>query len=95
VEYREMSATQSPDELMEFPCQYTFKAVGLCGDAFRQQVQEAVAMSAIVSCDAVYVRESRNGNYQSVSVMVQLFNSQQLLDIYTRLKTISGLKMLL
>jgi len=52
-------------------------------------------MSAIVSCDAVYVRESRNGNYQSVSVMVELFNSQQLLDIYARLKTVSGLKMLL
>lgn len=90
-----MTGTQSPDELMEFPCQYTFKAVGLCGHEFRQQVEDAVAAHAIVSRDAVYVRESRNGTYQSVSVMVQLFNSQQLLAIYSRLKTVSGLKMLL
>lgn len=85
----------SPDDLIEFPCQYTFKAVGLGGDEFRQQVENAISTYAFFSQDAVCVRESRNGSYQSISVIVQLFNSQQLLAIYAQLKTVSGLKILL
>lgn len=90
-----MSQNQSPAELMEFPCEYMFKAVGLCGDEFKQQVETAVAACAIFSRDAVNVRQSRHGSYQSVSIMVRLHNSQQLFDIYARLKKVSGLKMLL
>jgi putative lipoic acid-binding regulatory protein len=95
MEKVDMNQSQSPAELLEFPCEYTFKAVGLCGEEFRQQVENAVAACTLVSRDAVYVRESRNGTYQSVSVMVRLHSSQQLFDIYARLKTVSGLKMLL
>ena len=90
-----MSEKQSPEDLLEFPCQYQFKAVGEAGEAFKAAVVAAVREHVPVVDDAVRCRPSGKGNYQSVSVLVTLHSYQQLTSIYAELRQVPELKMLL
>lgn len=90
-----MSEQHNPEDLLEFPCHYQFKAVGVAGDEFKDGVVAAISELATVAADAVRSRPSGKGKYQSVSVMVTLQNFEQLKNIYAGLKQIPGLKMLL
>ncbi|MDT8420575.1 MAG: DUF493 domain-containing protein [Desulfuromonadales bacterium] len=90
-----MSDVKKPEDLFEFPCHYQFKAVGVAGEGFRAAVIEAIGKLAAVSDDAVKSRPSGKGNFQSVSVMVTLHNFAQLKGIYSELRQIPGMKMLL
>ncbi len=90
-----MDPKNSPEDLLDFPCQYTFKAIGASGDTFSGQITAAVRCHALTPADAVHIRPSGKGNYQSVSITVMLDNYQQLQDIYAGMKNIPGLKMLL
>jgi len=90
-----MSEPTNPEDLLEFPCHYTFKAVGMSGDSFQEGIIAATAAYASVSRDAVHVKPSGKGNYQSVSIVVRLENYRQLQDIYAGMKQVPGLKMLL
>lgn len=90
-----MSDPVSPEDLLDFPCHYTFKAVGVCGVCFSAQISAAVALHAVVHQDAIHIRPSSKGAYQSVSIMVRLDNYRQLTDIYAAMKAVPGLKMLL
>ncbi len=90
-----MSEAANPENLFEFPCHYTFKAVGISDLKFSTEISAAVNSHVPVHQDAIHVRLSGKGNYQTVSILVQLENYQQLTDIYARMKTVPGLKMLL
>ncbi|MDX2494842.1 MAG: DUF493 domain-containing protein [Desulfuromusa sp.] len=82
-------------KLLDFPCHYQFKAMGLSGDIFKQAIIAAVGKHVEVSQDAVRCRPSGKGTYQSVSVLVTLHNYEQLTDIYTEIRQVDNLKMLL
>ncbi len=89
---------QPPSEvLLQFPCDYIFKAFGPNdGDGnFAAAVKEAVETVLPVSLDAIRERPSSNGTYLCVSVVVRLHNIDQVHSIYTALQGISGLKYLL
>lgn len=90
-----MSERTIPDDLMEFPCHYQFKAIGEGGEVFCRAVVEAIKIHAPVATDAVRSRPSRQGTYQSVSVVLTVYSQNQLTAIYAELKKIAGLKMLL
>ncbi len=85
----------NPEELLDFPCHFQFKAVGLAGDIFQEGIIEAVKKHAMVSRDAVRSRPSGKGNYQAVSILVMLHSYQQLTDIYAEMRQVPNLKMLL
>lgn len=89
-----MKKTDTTD-LIDFPCHYQFKAVGLAGDDFRQAILAAVAKHATVSEDAVLSRPSGKGTYQSVSILVTLHSYEQLTTIYAEMRRVNNLKMLL
>ncbi len=84
-----------PKDLLEFPCHYQFKAMGLSGDEFKDAVIAAVEKHVSVSADCVRCRPSGKGTYQAVSVIVTLHNYDQLTSIYAELRKIDDLKMLL
>ena len=84
-----------PKDLIEFPCHYQFKAMGGCGETFKQAVIDAVDKHASVSLDSVRCRPSGKGTYQAVSVLVTLHNYEQLTAIYAELRKVDDLKMLL
>ena len=87
--------SKDPSELLEFPCHYQFKAVGVSGDDFHQKIISAVQKHVSVGSDNIKRRPSSNGNYQSITIFVTLHNYEQLTAIYQGMKTVSGLKMLL
>lgn len=86
---------KNPQDLIDFPCHYQFKAVGKAGNEFKQGIVAAVKKYVEISADSVKSRPSGKGTYQSVSVLVTLYNYQQLTDIYAEMKKVAGLKMLL
>lgn len=90
-----MSQRVEPDLLLDFPCNYEFKAFGSADNAFAQAVKQAVGQIVPVADDATKSRASSGGKYQSVSVCVRLHNSDQLKQIYAELKKVDGLKYLL
>ncbi len=90
-----MTERSDSESLIDFPCHYQFKAIGSGGEIFRRDVVRAISVHATVAEDAVRTQPSRRGNYQSVSVVLTIYSAEQLTAIYSELKMISGLKMLL
>ena len=90
-----MTEEINPEELLEFPCDYEFKAVGAAGDVFRQGIIDAVQQHVPVALNEVRCRPSGRDNYQAVSILVTLQNYQQLTGIYQTMKKVPGLKILL
>lgn len=91
-----MADRHSPDELLNFPCLYEFKAFGPApDDAFQTAVHQAVNRIIPVDRDAIRIRASSGGRYQCVTVLVRLENSAQLTSIYAILRGIAGLRYLL
>lgn len=90
-----MNEPVNSEDLFDFPCHYTFKAVGSGDESFAAGISAAVGRYALFQQDAVNIRPSGKGNYQSISIMVRLENFQQLTDIYAAMKEVPGVKMLL
>lgn len=86
---------QGIEELMEFPCDYTFKAFGTNDSAFPLGVKKAVETVVPVSLDAMKSKVSGKGTYVSISVLVRLENYDQVKSIYQALRQVEGLKYLL
>lgn len=83
------------EELLDFPCHYQFKAMGLAGEGFKRAIVAAVDQYVAVPENAVRCRPSGKGTYQSVSVLVTLHNYEQLTAIYAEMRQVTDLKMLL
>lgn len=85
------------DSLIEFPCDFTFKAFGRGDDAdkFAKAVQAAVSSVVPIGLDAMKVRPSSKGHFLCVSVLVLLRDHDQLLQIYAALRQVEGLCYLL
>jgi len=83
------------EELLDFPCHYQFKAMGIAGDCFKQAIVAAITKYVSVPEDAIRCRPSGKGTYQSVSVVVTLHNYEQLTNIYAAMRQVDDLKMLL
>ena len=82
-------------EQFEFPCEHIFKALGPNDPAFVDAVRAAVAKVVPVAMDAMKVRTSGKGNYQSVSILIRVRDFPQLQKIYQQLKQVPNLKYLL
>ncbi len=71
---------------LEFPCQYPVKAMGKAGTAFEKTVIGIVAAHAEVGADQVRSRDSKGGNYQSVTVTINASSREHLERIYIALR---------
>lgn len=92
-----MTSTESPQELIAFPCHFEFKAFGPGGDdsRFDEKVLAAISTVAQASRQAMRIRPSSGGKYQCVSVLVTLQNRPQLEAVYAALREIEDLKYIL
>ena len=91
-----MTEHRRPEELLEFPCSYEFKAFGAAADeGFAETVRLAVSRVIPVGADALRTRLSSARNYQCVSVLVRLETAAQLTEIYAILRGVEGLRYLL
>lgn len=75
------------ESLEEFPCEYTFKIFGRQSPTFVDRVREIVAMTfGAVPLDAVRVRESSQGRYLSVTIVLWVQSRAQLERVYADLR---------
>ena len=77
-----MSDTEQPDEIMEFPCSFSIKAMGLTTPDFATTVEEIVGQHAPDSDKSVTTRPSKEGKYLSVTVTIEATSREQLEAIY-------------
>ncbi len=87
-----MKKQPAPEELIDFPCDYMFKAMGPNDPVFFSAVRSAVEKTVPVSLDAMKTRVSRTGKWASVSVVVRLHNFEQVKKIYADLREIEGIR---
>jgi len=85
------------EELLDFPCEHGFKVFGDAADQaqFSQNVLQVIQSVVPVSSDAIQLRPSSKGRYVCVTISAQISSREQLEDIYTRLRTLEGLRYLL
>jgi putative lipoic acid-binding regulatory protein len=78
-----------------FPGPYTFKVIGLAERGFVARAVAAVRDELAREVDPPYrVRETASGRHVAVTVEPEVQTAQQVLDIYRRLKVITGLVLL-
>jgi uncharacterized protein len=77
------ASAEAPDTLLEFPCRFPIKAMGLAGAEFEALVVEIVARHVERLEDVeVRTRHSRGGKWVSVTVTIEARSREQLDAIY-------------
>lgn len=91
---KENMSTDAPT--IEFPCPYPVKVMGHATGQFEEAVLRVCQRHAPeVDRDCISVRESRAGNYLSVTVTIRATGEQQLQQLFAELKTVDGIKLVL
>lgn len=90
-----MAPDASSPELIEFPCDFEFKAFGPNDEAFKLAVTEAVASVQPVSRHALRERSSGNGSYRCVTVLLRIESRDHLHAVYRQLRSVERLRFLL
>jgi len=76
------------ETLLEFPCEFSIKAMGLMSDDFTSVVTEIICRHVTpLPADAAVTKTSSGGKYLSVSVTFQATSKAQLDAIYMDLTT--------
>ena len=74
------------DSLMEFPCSFSIKAMGIAVDDFDSLIVEIVRKHyPDITEGAVKTKPSRQGKYISVTVTIEAQSREQLDNIYLEL----------
>ncbi len=82
------------DELLEFPCNQTFKVMGLAQDDLPIKIIEV--LQKIAPGDyAPQIKPSSKGNYHSVSVSVRVESKEQMEQVYNDLGAIDIVRVVL
>lgn len=82
------------NELLEFPCAFTYKVMGISHPELLDQVVEVVQRHA--PGDYVpQVKPSSKGNYQSVSITIDAQHIEQIETLYVELGNIEHVRMVL
>ena len=82
---------------IEFPCEdYPVKIMGVKGSAFREYVLSVVERFAPgFDTQAISVRDSSKGTFQSITVLITATGKQQLSDLNTELRKSDLVKIVL
>ncbi|AJE16868.1 MULTISPECIES: DUF493 domain-containing protein [Stutzerimonas] len=82
---------------IEFPCErYPIKVIGDAGDGFRELIIEVIQRHAPgLDESSVVLRDSRNGRFLSVQVLITATGVEQLQAIHTDLRATGRVHMVL
>ena len=81
---------------IEFPCLYPIKIIGVASDEFRDKVVSVVERhTGAITRDLIKVTASKRNNYLSVTVTIAATGEQQLQSIFTDLKAVDAVKLVL
>lgn len=80
----------------EFPCQYTFKVIGVAGENFTGRIVSCVRDELGMEVDPPFTfRTTKNGKHISITLEPECESPQKVLAIYSRLSGMEGVVMLL
>ncbi len=82
------------NELLDFPCSFTYKVVGLAKPELAGQVTEVVQRH-IPGEYTPQIKPSSKGNYRSVSITVTATHIQQIEILYEELSKLELVRMVL
>lgn len=81
-----MSEPENSDTLLEFPCQFPIKIMGLRQDDFARTMLEIVLRHAPdFAVDSVEMRASSGGKYLSLTCTIRATSKPQLDNLYREL----------
>lgn len=73
-------------ELLTFPCEFPIKVMGLKQDTFAETIGQVIKeFDPTFNPETITVRDSRQGHYQALQVVVQATSREQLDSIYMAL----------
>ena len=91
-----MTPPDTSESLLQFPCEFPIKVVGLRSDDFAQQIVSIVgAAVSDFRPETVEMRASQGGKYLSVTVTVTARSQVQLDGLYQSLTRHPGVKFVL
>ncbi len=91
-----MSEKKIPlDELLEFPCSFTFRVVAAAAPGLEERCSCLVEAQLGRALDEVGSRLSKEGNWCSVRLQATVRCGDEITDAYQALRGVPGLKMLL
>lgn len=82
------------DELLEFPCQFPFKIIGLSDPELSDRIMKVLQNLAPGNYKPS-VRQSSKGTYDSVTVRVKVTSKEHVEQLYSELSKIKGVKRVL
>ncbi|MCG8412784.1 MAG: DUF493 domain-containing protein [Pseudomonadales bacterium] len=81
---------------IEFPCLYPIKIIGKSGPEFQASVVEAVERhTGTINADLIKSQPSKQNNYVSITVTIAATGEEQLRHIFSDLKAIENVKLVL
>ena len=91
-----MSENEIPlDELLEFPCSFTFRVVAATASGLEERCTSLVEAQLGRALDEVGSRLSKEGNWCSVRLQATVRCGEEITGSYQALRDVPGLKMLL
>ena len=86
----------SKDKLIEFPCEFPIKVMGIANEKFAQEILTAVRFYAPdTNENQITLKSSSGGRYLSATVKVHVFSQEQLDSIYRVLTSHEMVKVVL
>ena len=82
------------DELLEFPCVFAFKVMGIAGPTLLEEVLTVIQKNAPGDY-APSIKPSSKGTYHSLSVPVTVNSKEQIEAIYTELNQLESVRYIL
>lgn len=93
---KESEAVDLQAPKIEFPCSYPIKIIGIASANFHGEVIAVVEKHAgKIAANLIELRPSKQKNYLSVRVTITATGEEQLRNLFTDLKTIKNVKMVL
>lgn len=89
-----MALNTSFDTLLEFPCLFTFKVMGVAEANFMEQVLEVIQKCAPGDY-APTKKTSSKGNYCALSIPVTVTSKAQIETIYSKVSEIAAVRHIL
>jgi len=81
---------------IEFPCAYPIKVIGHASERFAEEVIVVLELHAgDIPSHQIKHQTSGKGNYISITITIQATGEQQLAQIFSDLKKVAGVKVVL
>ena len=79
---------------MEFPCEFTFKIIGMAADDFADQVVKGIEAHRSQKVDVVRseVRPSKTNKYLSLTLTLRVADGQSIYDVYDACEKMPNIK---